>query len=96
MDRSGRGPGSRQTEAALEGTLGSAAKYVWAAGLLAAGQASTMTGVFAGQCVMEGFLQLQIPAWQRLALTRSIALVPALLVALATQPHPRVSDDVDQ
>ena len=65
-------------------------------GLLAAGQASTMTGVFAGQFVMEGFLQLQIPAWQRLALTRSIALVPALLVALATQSHPRVSDDVDQ
>ena len=90
------GIGLAQTEAALEGTLGSAAKYVWAAGLLAAGQASTMTGVFAGQFVMEGFLQLQIPAWQRLALTRSIALVPALLVALATQSHPRVSDDVDQ
>jgi hypothetical protein len=90
------GIGLAQTEAALEGTLGSAAKYVWAVGLLAAGQASTMTGVFAGQFVMEGFLQLRIPAWQRLALTRSIALVPALLVALATQANPRVSDDVDQ
>ena len=59
------GIGLVQTEQALQGTLGEAAKYVWATGLLAAGQASTMTGVFAGQFVMEGFLQLQIPAWQR-------------------------------
>jgi Mn2+/Fe2+ NRAMP family transporter len=28
---------------ALEGTLGQSAKYVWAVGLLAAGQSSTMT-----------------------------------------------------
>ena len=43
------GIGLAQTEQALQGTLGGAAKYVWAVGLLAAGQASTMTGVFAGQ-----------------------------------------------
>eukprot|EP01052_Picozoa_sp_SAG31_P057884 SAG31_NODE_17379_length_673_cov_0.637631_1_plen_119_part_10 len=64
--------------------------------MLAAGQASTMTGVFAGQFVMEGFLNLKIAAWKRLALTRSIALVPALVVALATQSYPKVSDDADQ
>lgn len=34
--------------------------------------------------------------WRSLALTRSIALVPALFVALATQSWPRISDDVDQ
>ena len=43
---------------ALESTLGTVAKYVWAIGLLAAGQASTMTGTLAGQHVMEGFLQV--------------------------------------
>ena len=45
-----------QTQDALSVTLGNSAKYVWAFGLLAAGQASTMTGTFAGQVVMEGFL----------------------------------------
>jgi natural resistance-associated macrophage protein len=85
-----------QTQYALAGTLGASAKYIWAVGLLAAGQASTMTGVFAGQFVMEGFLQLQIAPWKRLMLTRSVALIPALATALGTQADPKVSDDVDQ
>jgi len=33
---------------ALEASFGSAAKYIWAIGLLAAGQSSTMTGTYAG------------------------------------------------
>jgi natural resistance-associated macrophage protein 2 len=33
---------------ALEGKLGTSAKYIWAIGLLAAGQAATMTGTYAG------------------------------------------------
>ncbi|EER20168.1 natural resistance-associated macrophage protein, putative, partial [Perkinsus marinus ATCC 50983] len=36
----------------------------------------------AGQYVMEGFLGLRIPLWLRLLVTRSIALVPALFVAV--------------
>eukprot|EP00611_Tribonema_gayanum_P018116 TRINITY_DN31192_c0_g1_i1.p1 TRINITY_DN31192_c0_g1~~TRINITY_DN31192_c0_g1_i1.p1 ORF type:complete len:658 (+),score=140.42 TRINITY_DN31192_c0_g1_i1:114-1976(+) len=67
---------------ALRGSLGSNAKYVWAIGLLAAGQSSTMTGTYAGQFVMEGFLQLSIAQWQRVMLTRTIALGPALLVTV--------------
>lgn len=62
--------------------LGTAASKVWAVGLLAAGQSSTMTGTYAGQFVMEGFLNLKIAPWKRVALTRSVALVPAILVAL--------------
>ena len=46
--------GLAQSQYALVETLGDSAKYIWAVGLLAAGQASTMTGVIAGQCVMEG------------------------------------------
>lgn len=33
--------------------FGPAALYIWAVGLLAAGQSSTMTGTYAGQFVME-------------------------------------------
>ena len=33
--------------------FGLAALYVWAIGILAAGQSSTMTGTYAGQFVME-------------------------------------------
>jgi len=45
--------------------------------LLASGQSSTFTGTIAGQVVMEGFLNLKIPCWQRRILTRSLALLPA-------------------
>lgn len=41
---------------ALSDTFGEGAKYIWAIGLLAAGQSATMTGTYAGQFVMEGFL----------------------------------------
>jgi natural resistance-associated macrophage protein 2 len=65
----------------LAETFGDASKYIWAIGLLAAGQSSTMTGTYAGQFVMEGFLNFQLPIYQRVLLTRSIAIVPALLIA---------------
>lgn len=40
---------------AVREALGGYAKVVWAIGLLASGQASTMTGTYTGQFVMEGF-----------------------------------------
>ncbi|MES1906771.1 MAG: hypothetical protein MHM6MM_000010 [Cercozoa sp. M6MM] len=69
----------------LRERFGQTAQIIWALGLLAAGQASTMTGTFAGQYVMHGFLQLRLPPWKRVILTRGVALVPALAVALAFQ-----------
>ncbi|XP_002737248.2 natural resistance-associated macrophage protein 2-like [Saccoglossus kowalevskii] len=60
---------------------GKAALYIWAIGILAAGQSSTMTGTYAGQFVMEGFLDLQWSRWKRVLLTRSIAIVPTIFVA---------------
>jgi len=81
---------------ALQKTLGASAKYVWAVGLLAAGQASTMTGTYAGQFVMEGFLQIKVAPWLRVAFTRSLALGPAILVALSTEDHPSTSDTLDE
>jgi manganese transport protein len=58
------------------------ASLLFAVALLAAGQSSTITGTMAGQVVMEGFLQLRLPDWQRRLLTRSFALIPALAVVV--------------
>jgi manganese transport protein len=56
------------------------AGILFAVALLASGQSSTLTGTLAGQVVMEGFVRLRIRPWLRRLLTRSLALVPALLV----------------
>lgn len=62
--------------------FGPAALYIWAVGILAAGQSSTMTGTYSGQFVMEGFLNLRWSRFARVLLTRSIAIFPTLLVAV--------------
>lgn len=82
---------SKAGEAVRE-SLGGYAKVVWAIGLLASGQASTMTGTYAGQFVMEGFLNLRIAAWKRVALTRGVALMPAVIVAVISQNQQFQSD----
>ncbi|XP_060914147.1 natural resistance-associated macrophage protein 2-like isoform X1 [Labrus mixtus] len=62
--------------------FGPAALYIWAVGILAAGQSSTMTGTYSGQFVMEGFLNLRWSRFARVLLTRSLAIAPTLLVAI--------------
>ena len=57
-----------------------AAGTLFAVALLAAGQNSTITGTLAGQIVMEGFLDIRLPAWLRRLITRLIAIVPAVIV----------------
>merc|ERR1712156_541448 len=61
--------------------FGPAAMYIWAIGILAAGQSSTMTGTYAGQFAMEGFLNLKWKRWQRVLLTRTIAMGPTFSLA---------------
>lgn len=61
--------------------FGIAAMYIWAIGILAAGQSSTMTGCYAGQFVMEGFLNLQWSRWKRVGFTRLVAIAPTFYVA---------------
>ncbi|XP_025081658.1 LOW QUALITY PROTEIN: natural resistance-associated macrophage protein 2-like [Pomacea canaliculata] len=63
---------------------GLAMKIMWGLGLLAAGQSSTMTGTYAGQFVMEGFLHLHWAKWKRVLLTRSISIIPTVVVASVT------------
>jgi manganese transport protein len=56
---------------------GALASVLFGIALLASGQSSTFTGTIAGQILMEGFLDLKIPCWQRRLITRSLALAPA-------------------
>lgn len=58
------------------------ASGLFAIALLASGQNSTLTGTLAGQIVMEGFLNLHLKPWARRLITRLIAIIPALVVAL--------------
>ncbi|CAD5220743.1 unnamed protein product [Bursaphelenchus xylophilus] len=69
----------------LECTFGRLALIVWGLGILASGQSSTMTGTYAGQFVMEGFLHMNWPRWRRVMVTRMIAIVPTLVVTLFAQ-----------
>ncbi|KMT19135.1 hypothetical protein BVRB_1g015320 isoform A [Beta vulgaris subsp. vulgaris] len=56
--------------------------YIWGIGLLAAGQSSTITGTYAGQFIMGGFLNIQLNEWLRAVITRSFAIVPTIILAI--------------
>ena len=57
-----------------------AASTLFAVALLASGQSSTITGTLAGQVVMEGFMHWRIKPWVRRLITRSLAILPAIVV----------------
>jgi len=40
-----------------------------------------MTGTYSGQFAMEGFLNLHWSRWKRVLLTRTIAIIPTILIA---------------
>jgi manganese transport protein len=63
------------------------ASTLFAVALLASGQNSTITGTLAGQIVMEGFLNIRLPAWLRRLITRLIAIVPAVIVTAMYGEH---------
>jgi manganese transport protein len=56
------------------------ASGLFAVALLASGQSSTLTGTYAGQIVMEGFLDLRMRPWMRRLITRTAAIIPAVAV----------------
>jgi manganese transport protein len=61
--------------------LGTAvAGTLFAVALLASGQSSTITGTLAGQVVMEGFMHWRIQPWVRRLITRSLAILPAVVI----------------
>jgi manganese transport protein len=66
------------TLAPLLGTT--AASTLFAVALLASGQSSTITGTLAGQVVMEGFMHWRIKPWVRRLITRTLAILPAVII----------------
>ncbi len=63
--------------------LGSAwAATMFGVALLCCGLNSTVTATLSGQIVMEGFINVRLPAWARRLATRGIAIIPAA-VAIA-------------
>lgn len=55
------------------------APILFAIALLAAGQSATLTGTLAGQVVMSGFVKMKLSPWARRLVTRSLAIIPAIL-----------------
>lgn len=60
----------------------SLAATLFAVALLASGLNSTVTATLTGQIVMEGFIHFRMKPWARRLITRSIAIVPALIAAV--------------
>lgn len=70
--------------------------YIWGIGLLAAGQSSTITGTYAGQFLMGGFLDLPIKKWLRSVITRSCAILPTVVVAVVFNRSEELFDDLNE
>jgi manganese transport protein len=60
------------------------ASTLFAIALLASGQNSSITGTLAGQVVMEGFIQIKLSPWLRRMITRSLAIIPTIIVVAFT------------
>ncbi|MGB7986058.1 MAG: Nramp family divalent metal transporter [Terracidiphilus sp.] len=60
------------------------ASTLFAVALLASGQNSSITGTLAGQVVMEGFIHLKVAPWLRRLITRSLAIIPTIIVVAFT------------
>ncbi|KAL6334819.1 hypothetical protein AAG906_021787 [Vitis piasezkii] len=65
----------------LRNVLGKWSSKLFAIALLASGQSSTITGTYAGQYVMQGFLDLRYNHGSEF-LTRCLAIIPSLIVAI--------------
>ena len=62
----------------------SGASTLFAVALLASGQNSSITGTLAGQVVMEGFIHIRLKPWLRRLITRSLAIIPTIVVVAIT------------
>ena len=81
---------------ALSSALGPSSLFIWALGLFAAGQASTMVCTYAGQIIMGGCLQVQLAPWKRVAFTRLFALGPAMAVAIGTGSDTSLFNNINE
>jgi manganese transport protein len=67
----------------LQPLLGRAASIVFGLSLLASGLSSASVGTMAGQVIMQGFMNFEIPVWVR----RLVTMIPSLvIIALGVNP----------
>ncbi|XP_047182837.1 metal transporter Nramp5-like [Vigna umbellata] len=66
----------------LKNVLGRSSSTIYAIALLASGQSSAITGTYAGQYIMQGFLDMRMKTWIRNFMTRCIAITPSLIVSI--------------
>jgi len=72
-----------QAHSFLAPLLGSTlAPTLFAVALICCGLNSTITATLSGQIVMEGFLNIRIAPWLRRLVTRTIAILPAVIVTI--------------
>uniref|UniRef100_A0A7C3EBS1 Divalent metal cation transporter MntH n=1 Tax=Gracilinema caldarium TaxID=215591 RepID=A0A7C3EBS1_9SPIR len=62
----------------LEPLLGKASSWVFALSLLFSGLSSASVGTMAGQVIMQGFMDFEIPLWLR----RIITMVPSIVIIM--------------
>ncbi|THU67711.1 hypothetical protein C4D60_Mb05t27600 [Musa balbisiana] len=66
----------------LKNVLGKSSSIVYGIALLASGQSSTITGTYAGQYIMQGFLDIKMRMWLQNLMTRCVAIGPSLIVSI--------------
>ncbi|KXG29392.1 metal transporter NRAT1 [Sorghum bicolor] len=76
----------QSTPLLLRNVLGRSSSVVYAVALLASGQSTTISCTFAGQVIMEGFLDMRMKSWVRNLITRVIAIAPSLVVSIVSGP----------
>ena len=82
----------------LASQSGRMVELVWAIGLLSSGLVATLCLTYAGQVVMCGLLEINVDASWRLFLTRLIALIPCLALAVvfeATNTFDKVAQTIN-
>ncbi|AYM02429.1 divalent metal cation transporter MntH [Levilactobacillus brevis] len=71
-------------DSTIVGALASPAmSWLFALALLITGLISSITSTLSGQIVMEGYIHIRLPLWQRRLLTRFVTLVPIILIGWA-------------
>uniref|UniRef100_A0A453N5F6 Uncharacterized protein n=1 Tax=Aegilops tauschii subsp. strangulata TaxID=200361 RepID=A0A453N5F6_AEGTS len=70
----------------FQNVLGRSSSVVYAVALLASGQSTTISCTFAGQVIMQGFLDMKMKNWVRNLITRVIAIAPSLIVSIVSGP----------
>ncbi|XP_042484950.1 metal transporter Nramp5-like, partial [Macadamia integrifolia] len=70
----------------LQNVLGKSSSIIYAVAMLASGQSSSITGTYAGQFIMQGFLDLKMKNWIRNLMTRFVAIAPSLIISIILGP----------